>query len=236
MTVSIQTNKVKSPFLASNLAFLRKNKNLTQIFMANYLGITRSAYIAYEKETNIPPSPKLFQLADYFGISVDLLWNADLTNSKDSLDAYYSNDSDAVFIKFIDIKAQAGIKVNFYNKEYREGLDRITVPKLTMGRPKDLLAFEVSGNSMLPKINHGDVVVCQKCPSELDLLNFIGKIFVFYSEEEELLIKRLHEYVADSNTCVFLSDNSRDYPEEIRIPLGEINELWRVTQIITSEV
>lgn len=59
--------------LAERLIKLRKQKKRTQQDMADYLGITRPAYTAYERGTRQPDYDTLEKLADYFEVSTDYL-------------------------------------------------------------------------------------------------------------------------------------------------------------------
>ena len=46
---------------------------MTQVQMAEYLGIKPRAYQYYEGGTHYPEVPNLMKLADYFGVTVDYL-------------------------------------------------------------------------------------------------------------------------------------------------------------------
>ncbi len=59
--------------LGVRLATLRKEKKKTQKEMAEYLGITRPAYTAYERGNRHPDYEMLNKLADYFGVQTDYL-------------------------------------------------------------------------------------------------------------------------------------------------------------------
>ena len=52
---------------------LRKNKNLTQKEIANYLKISRTTYSAYEQNANTPDIDTLKKLAEYYQTSLDYL-------------------------------------------------------------------------------------------------------------------------------------------------------------------
>jgi HTH-type transcriptional regulator, competence development regulator len=59
--------------LASRLASLRKEKKRTQQDMADYLGITRPAYTAYELGNRQPDYEMLQKLADFFETTTDYI-------------------------------------------------------------------------------------------------------------------------------------------------------------------
>ncbi|MDE3837895.1 XRE family transcriptional regulator [Bacillus methanolicus] len=59
--------------LAERLVKLRKENNYTQQRVADFLGITRPAYTAYERGTRQPDYDILTKLADFYDVSVDYL-------------------------------------------------------------------------------------------------------------------------------------------------------------------
>ena len=62
---------------------LRKKNKLTQQQLAQFLGITVSAYGNYELGQREPPIEYLCKLADYFGVSVDYILDRESpTNEK----------------------------------------------------------------------------------------------------------------------------------------------------------
>lgn len=59
--------------LAERLIELRKKQKITQQTIADYLGITRPAYTAYERGSRQPDYEILEKIADYYKVSVDYL-------------------------------------------------------------------------------------------------------------------------------------------------------------------
>lgn len=62
---------------------LRKQKNITQIQLANYLGVVKSTISLYENENRMPDIETLNKLADYFNVSVDYLLGRNTTSAGD---------------------------------------------------------------------------------------------------------------------------------------------------------
>lgn len=70
--------------LAKRLSMLRNKKKKTQQQLADFLGITRPAYTAYELGSRQPDYDTLKKLADFFEVSTDyLLGHSDLANPSD---------------------------------------------------------------------------------------------------------------------------------------------------------
>ncbi len=59
--------------LAERIQELRKEKNMTQKEMADFLGITLRAYQHYEGGGRRPNLESLEVLADFFGVTIDYL-------------------------------------------------------------------------------------------------------------------------------------------------------------------
>ena len=58
---------------SERLTVLRKNKKMTQLDMADYLGLSRSTYTCYEVGNSMPTAATLCAIADLFDVSLDYL-------------------------------------------------------------------------------------------------------------------------------------------------------------------
>src|SRR5262249_27882270 len=59
--------------LGERLKVLRHSRRISQIEVAQYIGITRSAYSHYESNNRQPVYETIIKLAAYFNVSVDFL-------------------------------------------------------------------------------------------------------------------------------------------------------------------
>lgn len=60
--------------LAEKLKFCRAEMKLSQIEMAEKIGVSRRTYINYEQGTSLPREPKVLEkMADLLGVSIDYL-------------------------------------------------------------------------------------------------------------------------------------------------------------------
>lgn len=59
--------------VSERLKSLRQEKNKTQLEVATALDIADAAYRKYELGTRTPAAEKLWQLADYFGVTIDYI-------------------------------------------------------------------------------------------------------------------------------------------------------------------
>jgi len=67
--------------LSENLIMLRDLKGLSQEEVADVIGISRQAYSKWEKGDTLPDVEKCAALAEYYGVTIDSLWNHDTRKS-----------------------------------------------------------------------------------------------------------------------------------------------------------
>ncbi len=58
---------------ANRLIMLRKSKNISALFLAQKVGVSKSAISQFENAVNYPHCNTLIKLADYFDVSLDYL-------------------------------------------------------------------------------------------------------------------------------------------------------------------
>ncbi len=64
-------------FKNNKIAFLRKEKNLTQVQLANAVGTSQANLSRWEKGIIEPSIIECWRLADFFGVSIDYLCGKD---------------------------------------------------------------------------------------------------------------------------------------------------------------
>ncbi len=82
--------------LGQVLRRLRKDRKLNQEDVSKYLGVERVTCSAYENDRVIPPADKLYKLAEFYGISIELLAFKTLTKHSDVIESkrVKSNEAD----------------------------------------------------------------------------------------------------------------------------------------------
>lgn len=75
---------------SDRLTSIRKKREYTQQRVADYLGITRPAYTAYERGTRQPDFNTLIRLADFFEVSTDYLLGKSNDENKLSINSRLS--------------------------------------------------------------------------------------------------------------------------------------------------
>ena len=68
-------------FYGDNLKEIRINEEYTQEQVANLINVDKSLYSRYEKEVQLIPLKHLITICDYFGISIDYVFNFSKDNN-----------------------------------------------------------------------------------------------------------------------------------------------------------
>ncbi len=145
-----------------------------------------------------------------------------------------TNDQTNIAIKdakgypLVNIKAIGGFGNFDFSISDRDVKDYYVVPKFK-DRKIDFM-IEVSGSSMYPKYNSGDVVAC-RIIRESKVIQW-NKVYVIATEENGILIKRLKKG-EDDNSLLAVSDN-KDY-DPFLLPKKEITGMALVIGVIRLE-
>lgn len=165
----------------NRLSQLRKEKNLLQKEVGEYLGISYQAYSHYENGLRNPDNETLKKLATYFGVSVDYLLGRDERPLPDNL---FPLDSESVSLRILgNVRAGTGGVCR------EELLGYQVLPKeLLRGRdPKELFCLRVKGDSMSPRIPEGTLIVVQR-QNSVDS----GSLAVVSIDSEEAVVKKVY--------------------------------------------
>lgn len=223
-------------FLASNLRFMRKQKNITQNDLADQLDVQRTMISAYEDGRSEPKLATLQKLADIFEVGVEELLEHDIENlgrkalQKRGINilTIATDESDKENITLVGQKASAGYLNGFADPEYMETLPQFHLPNLS--RQATYRAFELSGDSMLPLIP-GTIVI----GGYVEQLNQIksGKTYVLVTQTEGVVYKRVFNYLEENGKLFLVSDNDHYKPYEVR---GEdVLEIWEAKAFISTD-
>ena len=62
---------------AQNIKTLRLHKSMSQLQMAKEFNLSRTSYAQYESGSRVPDMATLIEMANFFGVKLDALLNAD---------------------------------------------------------------------------------------------------------------------------------------------------------------
>lgn len=223
-------------YLASNLRFLRKQKNITQNDLADQLDVQRTMISAYEDGRSEPKLATLQKLGDLLEVGVEELLEHDIEKlgrkaiQKRGINilTIATDENDRENITLVGQKASAGYLNGYADPVYMETLPQFHLPNLS--RQATYRAFELSGDSMLPLIP-GTIVI----GGYVDQLNQIksGKTYVLVTQTEGVVYKRVFNYLEENGKLFLVSDNEHYKPYEVK---GEdVLEIWEAKAFISTD-
>jgi transcriptional regulator with XRE-family HTH domain len=222
--------------LCTNLKYLRKQLNLTQVQLAEKLEIKRSLIGAYEEGRAEPKLATLVKMAQVFQLSVDELINPELPNvGKSGSSARRPNvkvlsitvdSQNSENIELVPYKASAGYLNGYADPEFMEELPKFRLPMLQS--PGTYRAFEIKGDSMLP-IPSGTVIVGRYVENWEEIKD--GTPCVVVSLQEGIVFKRV--YQQQKQSALRLHSDNPSY-EPYNVSLEDIVELWEAKAYIST--
>ena len=168
---------------------IRTNKGLTQTEVANNLKISQQAYANYETGKRQPDQEMLAKIADYFDVSVDYLLGRTDTPKPSS------SNSNTIKIPVLGHVA-AGIPID----AIEEILDYEELDAQQFNPYCEYFGLKIKGDSMMPRIHNGDVVIVRKQP---DIES--GEVAIVCINGEEATCKQIQKH---SNGITLISYNS----------------------------
>lgn len=134
-------------------------------------------------------------------------------------------------IVHVPTKAQAGYAAQAEPLEAIHTFTNYTLPGFEH-RFATFRSFEVEGESMLPTIEPGEIVVCRYiAPDFWQKQLQDDQVYVIVSKED-LVIKRIKNRIAEHDALHLHSDN-RDF-EPYMIPESDVQEVWHVEKVIKN--
>src|SRR5690606_14184417 len=128
----------------------------------------------------------------------------------------FSNQNGRKNITLVPEKALAGYATQHQNPAFLDNLLHFSIPGLN----GELVAFEISGDSMMPTITSGDIIVCEKMERGEPIRD--NQVYVIVTDV--VVAKRIQHVKKSSRLAELrlISDNGKVYqpydidPEEIR--------------------
>ena len=130
-------------------------------------------------------------------------------------------------ITLVPDKAIAGYATQHQDAEYLESLQKFSIP----GLDGDLVAFEISGDSMMPNITNGDVVVCEPVERGEPLRD--NHIYVVVTDV--VVAKRIQQIREGSHiiSLNLISDNGSVF-KPYQVDVEEVQQILRVKCRLTT--
>ncbi len=130
-------------------------------------------------------------------------------------------------IVLVPDRAMAGYALQHQDADFLDGLQHFSIPNLE----GELIAFEISGDSMMPTITNGDLVVCESLERGSPLRD--NQVYVIVTDV--VVAKRIQQ-IRDTNKVQrlrLISDNNVVY-KPYDVELEEVRQILRVKCRLTS--
>ena len=140
----------------NKLKFLRTQKKLRQVDVANYLNISQQAYANYERGAREPNQETLVKLAEYYGVTTDYLLGRD------------DLPTNAVIPDLVSLPVIGTIRAGYDGACIEEftGEDIFIDRADLHGEPlSEFFVLQVKGDSMYPMFLDGDKVLIRRTDS-----------------------------------------------------------------------
>ena len=236
-------------FLGSNIKVLRNRRGLSQEALAAELEIKRTTLNNYENTAVLNPTIELlFKIADFFGVSLDVLIKKDLSTFSErqfaelekGYDAYITGSKLRVLtttvdtknqenIELVSVRARAGYMSGYGDPEYLKRLPVFSLPFLH--KERKYRAFQINGDSMLP-IPDKAYVVAEFLQNLHEVKNGEGCIVV--TNDDGIVFKTVVNQIRKNKTLLLSSLNS--FYEPYELAANKVRELWKFVCYISLEL
>lgn len=186
---------------------LREERKWSMRDAATFLGKSYTTYVNHEKGYREPNSDDLVHYARAYGVSIDYL----VGRTKDRTTATGNAEPrvSANFVSFPIIGEIAAGYEHYADEDWTDG--NIDIPETWLkGKPKDnYFVLRVSGDSMYPQFQEGDIVLVLKQTT----MDYSGQIGVVMYDDDKATLKRVEFVVGED--WMKLSPINPQYPPMI---------------------
>lgn len=145
----MDTNK----YIGSKIKEFRISKNITQEELGEFLNTTSQTVSRYENGERKTSNDMLFQLADYFNVSINDFFPSLNFNNAEPID---------ISSNIIKIPVYGTIKAGIPIESQSDIIDYVDIPKDWIIGGKKFYGLKISGDSMFPKYNENDIVIFEQ--------------------------------------------------------------------------
>lgn len=183
---------------------LREEHKWSMRDAASFLKKSYTTYVNHEKGYREPNSDDLVHYARAYGVSIDYLVGR--TDERNNATGRTAPNVSTNFVTFPVIGEIAAGYEHYADEDWTDG--NIDIPETWLkGKPKDnYFVLRVSGDSMYPQFQEGDIVLVLKQTT----MDYSGQIGVVMYDDDKATLKRV-EYV-NGEDWMKLSPINPQYP------------------------
>ncbi|NAS31237.1 helix-turn-helix domain-containing protein [Flavobacteriaceae bacterium R38] len=224
-------------FFGKNIKKIRSVKGLSQQAFAELFDLKRGTLGAYEEGRSEPRIETIIKIANHFSIKIDTLLTSEITVNellkfKGDLTTYAQNVKQEQFSPIPCITENNTVDyVSHYNNEsFIKELPAIHLP---VNPTKEFRGLTISNLEMT---NHDkgfypkDIVIGEKVPNTVIKKLNNGEL-VFILTEDKLIFRRL--YITKSQ-LILRADHKNI--EDLKFTISEIKELWKVRYVFCRRI
>lgn len=135
-------------------------------------------------------------------------------------------------ITLVPQKAMAGYAIGLdQDPEFMNQFKRFSIP----GIEGELTAFEISGDSMLPNITDGDVVICERLQHEAGQMPRLKENAVYVIVSDDIVAKRIQQVRRGGELAALrlISDNDTYY-KPYEVDIENVKSIFQVKYRLTD--
>lgn len=203
-----------------NVKTIREKLDISQEEFAKLLGVSSRTVQNWERGKTIPDSKREMLLN---------LANGNKSSPLKPMPYFGGDDGSVVSLPLIPLDAVAGLPGDDNDGVLFDNYERYTIPEFSAKGAQYLI--RVSGTSMLPKYNNGDILACRK----IDEITFFqwGKVYVM-DTRQGMLVKKVLPDKSNPDNVLCVSENKSEFPP-FSLPKEEIRSLSIVVGVIGVE-
>lgn len=188
---------------------LREERKWSMRDAASFLKKSYTTYVNHEKGYREPNSDDLVHYAKAYGVSIDYLVGR--TDERNNATGRTAPNVSTNFVTFPVIGEIAAGYEHYADEDWTDG--NIDIPETWLkGKPKDnYFVLRVSGDSMYPQFQEGDIVLVLKQTT----MDYSGQIGVVMYDDDKATLKRV-EYVSGEDWMKMSPINPQYPPMVVR--------------------
>lgn len=230
-----------------NIKLLRQRRKMSQEDLAIEIGIKRSSLSGYENQAAEPDFETLIRISAFFHVPLDRLLKTSLGKlSEHALNALEKDEpfidgsalrvlattvdnGNVENIELVPVKARAGYTSGYADPDYIKVLPAFNLPFLD--RNRKYRTFQIVGDSM-PPVSEGSWVTGEYVQNWNSVRD--KNPYIIITKDEGIVFKIVYNKIRSKSTLLLCSTNPIYEPYEINI--GEVLEIWKFTNYISSEL
>ncbi|HEX5169104.1 MAG TPA: LexA family transcriptional regulator [Cyclobacteriaceae bacterium] len=212
------------------IAELRELLEFSQKEFAQRIGITQGALSQIESDKSKASFETINKISDEFNVNCNWLIRGSgevlLPAESSRTESVGATQSDKASIPLIREEAHAGYVNGVKDRSYLSSLDVYQIPGFEKG---DYRLFEIVGDSMVPTLHPGEIVVCEFAADSSLIENSSLCVLIY---KDGIVAKRVFQYPEKKGSLILKSDNVEYKTQTLR--RSKIFEAWLVRAKITT--